>query len=438
MTIRFFTFLLLCLSSIVSFSQEDDGPVKERYLSYKNTKENALLFDRNDPTGFYNLIQAAFARFSPEEMDSYRSMSPEDAEAVLKALGKPWYELENMNMYLGGSSSMPLVTAMGEDSMITYTNGYTNYVYPPRDTLLYMSADYDEIVVKEFLETDYASGKESWKPEELLLLKKFPSMPKPVVTAYFPLRLLYFGDEIRIITNCQPALSDSLLRKQEAYLADVEQRFGTTDYYNEISENVILHGRWNADPNGFFRYSNLSFIDELRGTQQRHTYSSMLKVMSSNPNVSFRITEERIPLDNYYDREDSVVFNADGEIVREAIYVDTLFYVKKGFTGLHYCRTISYNYDEHTWSIKPESLMASAVLIPGERPLVVYAAERSWIIPSGEGIAPGDGYERYRFAIDNNPFKQYLARENELIVSKLPWEEQLSTHSLSFTEVKAP
>jgi hypothetical protein len=198
-------------------AQEPTGgniPANERYVSYADIPANRVLFEKDDPDGFYTILQAAVTEAVRSGSSGLRGIAPEDVNKIKKVseytLGEQvavpmtgrdgkdsvihhpdgieeyvypardtiW---QDIGCRFGEQVTVPLTRRDGKDSINYLPDGTTEYVYPVREMTWYASSRFDEIVVREQLRTDPVSKKEVYVPVELLLRRKLPT-GKPVVT----------------------------------------------------------------------------------------------------------------------------------------------------------------------------------------------------------------------------------------------------------------
>jgi|GEM_PF-4880067 len=407
----------------------------ERYVSYSNTKENALLFDQKDPFGFYQVVQKIFTRFSVEV--GFQGIHYSEMPGVLKAMKKPWYEIPGMNMRLGGYSTVPLSNISGGDSLIELSDGSAQYVYPAPDSIFFSTIDYDEVVFREVEELDAETGKLVFRPRRMYFLKRFPSMKHSVVMASVDFDMFYRGD-MNLMAKIDEKTAAQLIPSTEQFLADYEQHFSTTEKYPRRGEFMMIYGNWSADPMGFFSLNHLSYLDMYRKEKNKRDYSYVLREGAKNPLLVIEVQEERSTLQNV-NYEDSMYVNDQGEtVVAEAVYIDTLFYVKKGFTELYESWTFEYEPETKSWQKTDPGIVATMRVIPSELPMVVYSErkfDRSYIESDFDDLT---SFNRYDYNVKNNPLQAYLGQLENGGFDYFDWEAALYDHKLSYKKVKNP
>ena len=219
--------LLFLFTAIGSFAQKSSIPGEIRYISYPNIPKNKLLYDTVDTYGFYSIVQSSFRAGSRVSDSIVKGISAGDLQRLRSVISLR--EVRGLEFRLGLQATTPLANSRGEDSVVFLPDGTTAYLYPARDSIYTVTCNFDEIVIREELVTDSVNGKRIYRPVELMLMKRFKGLDKPIVTARMDFQWMYLLNA-EFVSALPKQESDLLIGKMEAYFASGVKEFGGYGY----------------------------------------------------------------------------------------------------------------------------------------------------------------------------------------------------------------
>ncbi len=420
-TMKWTLILLAALCFGQSFSQVFGSKIvpkgKVRYITYPNNRKNSLLYDTITPHGFHSILKQTLIQTEIISNVELRGISEADLALLKKAYGG-LKAVPFIRAKAGEQSIVPLQNSQGRDSIAYYPDGTAVFVYPPRDTTWFIIADYDELVFKEEQIYDSVKKQLRFKPIEISLLKRFPGIDQPIVTANINMDLLYELNK-DFAVEVQGEQGKKLLSDLEAFLARSEAQYGDGCYYQLSAYDLMRQHIRNGG---------------------EHPFLTQYSAYESVPDLGWKIsTYRRVIVDSK--GEDSVQYNpVSGErsIAFEQVY-DSAFYVKKGFERLYEDYILEFDRKSGQWKNHLVCVHATKTLLPGQAPHTVYKVSPGFMNYQDGLTGDQTKYVARQYNYWNNPLFVYLQSLTEVtILPPFEWEEALFEHTLPWKEVSAP
>jgi hypothetical protein len=441
MYLRLFTIgLSLFLRFNVAAQPQNNAPqhidsTGVRYISYPNNSQNKDLYDNSLPYGLPAAIRSVCTDLKHFQEYKTGGISPADLRQLRQITGTDWCRIPGLVYNIGPWAANPFQNQYGEDSL---TAAGDSYVYPARDTTWFISENYDELIVREIALYDSLGRFTEYAPDELLLLKSFPGLQKPIVTASFPYEYMHIFS-LMLNEALSKSQSDSLIKVVEMYLATAEKQLGPYGRYTTIGEQDMYVER----PLEFLSMSNWFEEDVKCGGEWTRNYRWLLMSLQNDPEVHLHIDSIIEIQENRFCGD--AIQNIDPLTGRREywkITCDTSFYIKSGFEAT-YCNTIfEYNRYTKTWIKHAQYLLMTKTLLPDELPIVAYkklihqqptAENRSLEhFPPSDNDISADKSALFEQA--NNPLNGYL----HPTPAQFNWEKDLQQHTCNWKLVSSP
>lgn len=397
----FFIILLSAFSNLATAQQE-------RYVLYPNEGVNRELYDKTVLTSFYSMVHITGVRITEEHYGydfTFSGMSKENVRKLEAQEGRSYDEMPDVRQVLGAHSRSPLVNMYGEDSAMTIPGYGTSYVYPPCDTVFFMNRHFDDFVLKQVLEKDPATGEESWKNETICLRRKLFPNEEPVVVLSFPWKHLYHLEK-QYYMPLPTAVSDSLSKRLEAFLAEGERRFGDKGGFQYLRK----HSLWQ------YRYP---FFSRFTSDEREQEEWNLLRGMGEQNGVFLKAIHSEMPLTDQYG-EDSVAYDAktDGWQLVMRHSIDSSLYLKSGFDHANELHTIQY-FDGKGWGSYVEAIVFVKEVLPDELPLIVYRTDSR---KSTNCECTGESLKAFHYVQDRDPLRAYMGEPSVQTIEPMEWE----------------
>jgi|GEM_PF-5239854 len=426
---QLFTTCLFCLYFLQLTAQADSV----RYISYPNNSENKDLYDPALPYNLHAAIRSVIKDIKSSRDYKMVGIFQTDWQQLRQAYGADWCRIPGLEFKITWPDP-PRASPYGEDSMNYYD---IEYVYPPADTTWFISERYDGLIVKEILQYDSLSQLEQYIPVELILLKNFPELPEPIVTAVIPYEWLY-AFPLTMLEQWSQQKSDSLIPALETFLAGAEKEFGPKGFYT-------LQNSWYMCRENDPRLLNIATKHEkhLICNEYLKTWENFLENLSRNPDVYWHIDSTEQTLINRYG-DDSSAYRDGHWVWVTSMRYDSSFYVKSGFENAYYNTLFTYDQLTASWIKQTRHFLLTKTLLPGELPVVGY--KKLVYVNTGPEWRSNEHYppnseeyilenKRLQYEASNNPLNEYKHPEPP---TRFNWEKDLLQHTCNWQLTSNP